>query len=242
MSVKIATWNVNSIKTRIEAVTNWLREAEPDVLCLQELKCEDKNFPRAPIEDLGYNLALFGQKTYNGVAVLSKTPATDPVTDIPSLDDPQRRILAVTVDGVRVEVDQGQPGVAPRLGPHRRVAHRVVSAEGQYPPPLVQESTHSLFDGTGYNLADEGVPIPHPHEDPKWTPQSQLQGPALRKGQLRQRRTFTNGGVVCRHLREELRRGCPATANACEVLLHLVEALGSSVRHHEDCFHEEVTR
>src|SRR5262245_20274845 len=71
-TMRIATWNVNSIKQRIENLTAWLKEREPDIVCLQETKCIDEAFPREPIEALGYNLAVHGQKTFNGVAILSK--------------------------------------------------------------------------------------------------------------------------------------------------------------------------
>jgi len=75
--MKIATWNVNSVKARIEAVKAWLTAADPDVAVLQEIKCVDDAFPREVFEDLGYNCAVHGQKTYNGVAILSKTPLED---------------------------------------------------------------------------------------------------------------------------------------------------------------------
>lgn len=97
MPLKIASWNVNSIKIRAEAVADWLRQAQPDVLCLQELKCEDKGFPRQILEDLGYNIALFGQKTYNGVAILSKWSMSDVTIGLPTYtgDDQSRYIEAV---------------------------------------------------------------------------------------------------------------------------------------------------
>jgi len=75
--MKIATWNVNSIKARLEPVQAWIRQAEPDVLCLQEIKCVDEAFPREVFEGLGYNCAVHGQKTYNGVAILAKRPLED---------------------------------------------------------------------------------------------------------------------------------------------------------------------
>jgi len=75
--MKIATWNVNSVKARLEAATAWLKEAVPDVVCLQEIKCTDDTFPTSAFEDLGYNCAVHGQKTYNGVAILSKRPLED---------------------------------------------------------------------------------------------------------------------------------------------------------------------
>jgi len=100
--MKIATWNVNSLKVRLPQVLDWLAQNQPDVLALQETKTPDDSFPRADIEAAGYHACYSGQKTYNGVAVLTRLPSSDPLTDIASLDDPQRRILAVTVDGVRV--------------------------------------------------------------------------------------------------------------------------------------------
>src|SRR5436853_2771150 len=84
--MRIATWNVNSIKQRIDNLTAWLSERRPDIVCLQETKCVDEAFPREPIEALGYNVAVHGQKTFNGVALLSKFPF-DEVTARLSGDD-----------------------------------------------------------------------------------------------------------------------------------------------------------
>ncbi|MDX9768338.1 MAG: exodeoxyribonuclease III [Ectothiorhodospiraceae bacterium] len=100
--MKIATWNVNSLKVRLPQVLDWLAAEQPDVLALQETKLTDDQFPQIEIEAAGYHAAFAGQKTYNGVALLSKTPAVDVVTDIPDLDDPARRILAASFDGLRV--------------------------------------------------------------------------------------------------------------------------------------------
>lgn len=72
--MQVATWNINSVKARIDVLVAWLKETQCDVVCLQELKCEDAAFPAAPIEELGYNLLVHGQKTYNGVAILSRHP------------------------------------------------------------------------------------------------------------------------------------------------------------------------
>ena len=74
--IRIATFNVNSIKAHITNVTTWLKAAKPDVVLMQEIKCTDDGFPRLEIEDLGYNVAAVGQKTYNGVAIISKHPLT----------------------------------------------------------------------------------------------------------------------------------------------------------------------
>jgi len=96
--LKIATWNVNSIKARAEHVERYLKEAEPDVLCLQELKCVDENFPRDLFEDLGYNVATHGQKTYNGVAILSRLPLEDVSERLPGdTSDEQARYLEAVI-------------------------------------------------------------------------------------------------------------------------------------------------
>ena len=100
--MKIATWNVNSLNVRLPQVVAWLASAQPDILALQETKLVDEDFPAAAIMEAGYHCAFSGQKTYNGVAILSKTPAVDVMKDIPGLDDRQRRILAATYGSVRV--------------------------------------------------------------------------------------------------------------------------------------------
>ncbi|MEO5933573.1 MAG: exodeoxyribonuclease III [Duganella sp.] len=100
--MKLATWNVNSLNVRLPHVMNWLAENPTDVLCLQETKLTDDKFPASIIEAAGYHVVYSGQKTYNGVAILSKLPITDVVRNNPRFDDPQQRILAATIDGMRV--------------------------------------------------------------------------------------------------------------------------------------------
>ena len=100
--MKIATWNVNSLTVRLEHVVEWLKKHEPDVLGLQEIKLTDDKFPLETFETLGYNAVFSGQKTYNGVAILSKQKAMDVVKDFPDYHDDQRRVLAATIDGVRI--------------------------------------------------------------------------------------------------------------------------------------------
>lgn len=102
MVFKIASWNVNSLNVRLPQVLDWLAAESPDILALQETKLVDEKFPRAEIEAAGYRALFAGQKTYNGVALLSRRPGTDPVADIPGLDDPQRRVLAATYGKLRV--------------------------------------------------------------------------------------------------------------------------------------------
>lgn len=98
--MKIATWNVNSIKVRLDTALAWLKEAKPDVVALQEIKCVDENFPAAAFEALGYNCAVHGQKTYNGVAILSKRPLEDVTPRLPGGDgDDHSRYLEAVVTG-----------------------------------------------------------------------------------------------------------------------------------------------
>ncbi len=100
--MKIASWNVNSLRVRLEHVQEWLASAQPDVLALQEIKMVDEQFPLTEIQETGYHAVFSGQKTYNGVAILSREPATDLIKAIPNFEDEQRRVLAATVNGVRI--------------------------------------------------------------------------------------------------------------------------------------------
>ena len=100
--MKIATWNVNSMKVRLPHVLEWLSANEPDVLVLQEIKQLTEMFPQEALAEAGFRSLANGQKTYNGVAVVSKQEPRDPDLDLPGLDDPQRRVLATTIGGVRV--------------------------------------------------------------------------------------------------------------------------------------------
>ena len=100
--MKLATWNVNSLGVRLPQVLDWLALHQPEALCLQETKLTDDKFPHAELAAAGYASQWFGQKTYNGVALLTRTPAIDVVKNIPGLNDPQARVIAGTVQGVRV--------------------------------------------------------------------------------------------------------------------------------------------
>ena len=100
--MKIASWNVNSLRVRLPQVLEWLQDNPVDVFALQETKMVNEDFPVEEIKQAGYQVQYSGQKTYNGVAILSRQEGTDVLTDIPGLEDPQRRILAATVEGVRV--------------------------------------------------------------------------------------------------------------------------------------------
>jgi exodeoxyribonuclease III len=121
--VKIATWNVNSIKQRESAAVAWLKQAAPDIVCLQELKCQTDAFPRVTFEDLGYNCAVIGQKSFNGVAILSKFPIDDTVIGLPGGEtDEQSRYIEAAISlpgGMAVRVasiyaPNGNPAPGPK--------------------------------------------------------------------------------------------------------------------------------
>jgi len=101
--MKIATWNVNSINVRMPQLLDWLDRAKPDIVCLQETKTIDENFPSAALKDVGYDSAFMGQKSYNGVAILSKHPIEDVQKNFLDDDDEApKRLIAATVNGIRI--------------------------------------------------------------------------------------------------------------------------------------------
>ncbi len=99
---RIATWNVNSLRVRLPHILQWIESEQPDVLALQETKMTDENFPVEELRNAGYHVIFSGQKTYNGVATLSKAEAANVITDFPDFDDPQRRILCTTINNVTI--------------------------------------------------------------------------------------------------------------------------------------------
>lgn len=99
---KLATWNVNSLKVRLAQVLDWLSASETDILAIQETKVIDADFPIEPFKELGYHVHFCGQKTYNGVAIISRHPLSDILTEIPNYQDPQRRFLAATIGDLRI--------------------------------------------------------------------------------------------------------------------------------------------
>ncbi|MDX8400789.1 MAG: exodeoxyribonuclease III [Gallionellaceae bacterium] len=100
--MRIATWNVNSLKVRLPHVLDWLETTQTDVLCLQETKQQDSDFPQTELQQAGYHVVFCGQKTYNGVAILSKSQPIDVQYGIPDFADEQKRVIAATIDGVRI--------------------------------------------------------------------------------------------------------------------------------------------
>jgi exodeoxyribonuclease-3 len=109
----LATWNVNSLKVRLGHLLEWLAEAKPDIACLQETKTEDANFPVAELRAAGYQTVYCGQKAYNGVAILSRSPITDVAHGIPDFVDDPKRCIAATVNGIRVVCLYAPNGEAP---------------------------------------------------------------------------------------------------------------------------------
>jgi len=141
--MKIASWNVNSLNVRLPHLTQWLADAQPDIVALQETKLEDSKFPRDQIAAAGYQSVFSGQKTYNGVAIVAREEPRDVITDIPGLDDPQRRILIATVGDLRIAnlyvvngQSVGSEKYAYKLSWLARV-HEFLSAEIQRHPNLV---------------------------------------------------------------------------------------------------------
>jgi exodeoxyribonuclease-3 len=100
--MKLATWNVNSLNVRLPHVLDWVGKHRPDVLCLQETKVEDPKFPLEALRAAGYEALIHGQKTYNGVAILSRLPMSDALTGVPGLEDVQKRVISATIEGIRV--------------------------------------------------------------------------------------------------------------------------------------------
>lgn len=102
MTFKIATWNVNSLRVRLPHVLQWLHDHQPDVLALQETKLIDDDFPVAEIQNAGYHVCYSGQKTFNGMAIISRIPCTDLMVNMPGLEDLQRRVIGATINNIRI--------------------------------------------------------------------------------------------------------------------------------------------
>ncbi len=134
--MKIATWNVNSLNVRKQHVLDWLASSQTDVLCLQELKLPDEKFPKADLEAAGYRSWFTGQKTYNGVAILVRdtlgVDETDVVKNIPGFEDAQQRVIAATVNGVRIVSAYFPNGQAPGTD---KFAYKMQWLDALQPPP-----------------------------------------------------------------------------------------------------------
>jgi len=152
--LRIATWNVNSARARLPRIVDWLAVEKPDVVCLQEIKCVDEQFPAEPIEELGYHIETHGQKTYNGVAILSKSTPEDVVKGMPDDgEDEQSRVIAATIDGVRVlnlyvvnGKEVGDPKYDFKLAWMDRVAHYIQNDFVISDPIVVTGDFNVTFD------------------------------------------------------------------------------------------------
>jgi exodeoxyribonuclease-3 len=152
--MKLATWNVNSLNVRLPQVLDWLQaqstDAPMDVLALQETKLTDDKFPRAEIEASGHHVAYFGQKTYNGVALISRHPLQDVVNNIPGFEDDMARVISATVQGVRVIGAYFPNGQAPDSDKFvykmrwLEALHQYVSASLQTHPQLVLMGDYNI--------------------------------------------------------------------------------------------------
>jgi len=160
--IKIATWNVNSIKVRLPHVLAWLEHAQPDVLLLQETKCVAENFPRLEIQGQGYHAEVVGQKAYNGVAILSREPIADPITRLPGEpEDEQARYVEGTTCGVRVAsvyLPNGNP-VESEKYPYKLRWLARLRAHAQ----SLLETEQPFVLGGDYNV----IPMPEDVYDPK---------------------------------------------------------------------------
>jgi exodeoxyribonuclease III len=157
MRVRMATWNINSIRARIGLLTDWLQRREPDVVCLQETKVVDKLFPIGPIEEIGYHAAFAGQPSYNGVAILSREPLADVRVEFPLLEMADVRLISGIVHGMRVYCAYFPNGRDP-LSPHYPIKLRWIEALRELmfagAPPDVPPATPIALLGD-YNVAPD---------------------------------------------------------------------------------------
>jgi exodeoxyribonuclease III len=164
--VKLATWNVNSLAVRLPQLLDWLAVQQPDVLVLQETKLTDDKFPAAELAAAGWQAAWFGQKTYNGVAILSRTELQDVVRNIPGFADEQARVLAATVQGVRVIGAYFPNGQAPGTD---KFAYKMAWLEALAGWVRTEMAAHpSLVLMGDYNIAPEDRDV---HDPVAWAGQ-----------------------------------------------------------------------
>lgn len=185
--MKIATWNVNSIRIRLEQVTNWLQENPVDVLCLQETKVQDVNFPRTAFEVLGYHLYILGQKSYNGVAIISKTAMTDvnmgfsPILGEENVGDfdEQKRVIAGVVDDIQI-VNLYVPNGSAVGSEKYEYKLRWLKLLGNYLEKLLEKQANLLICGD-FNIALEDKDIHNPKGREKQVMATDLERQALRE-------------------------------------------------------------
>jgi exodeoxyribonuclease-3 len=163
--MRIATWNVNSVKQRVDNVVAWLKEREPDIVCLQETKCVDAAFPREPFESLGYNVAVHGQKTFNGVAVFSKFPFDEVTLRLPGEEEDDHARFMETLMSTRTGVvrvaslylPNGNPPNTDKYSYKIRWMDRLV----KYARERMEKEEPFLLAGD-YNVIPEAKDVPNP--------------------------------------------------------------------------------
>lgn len=205
--MKIATWNVNSVKARLPRVQEWLAEFQPDVALLQELKCQEDGFPRLEIEDLGYNIAISGQKTYNGVAILSKHPMDIQLTALPGDDgDEQARYIEAVIEAgarpVRVAsiyLPNGNPTRGDDGSDHEKFTYKLAWMDRLVAHAKDLLKTEEAFVlGGDYNICPTDADVYDPHkfaDDALCRPESRARFRTLRNLGLTEAFTAIHPGV-----------------------------------------------
>jgi exodeoxyribonuclease-3 len=186
--MKIATWNVNSIRMRQEQVKNWLMEHSVDVLCLQETKVVDQNFPQDPFKEIGYHLYIFGQKAYNGVAIFSKQPMTDlimgfsPIVgkELGKTFDQQKRVISGVIDNIRI-VNLYVPNGASLDSDKYKYKLAWFKVLETYLKTLLEKEPLELCVCGDFNIALEDRDIYNPKDKAKHIMSSPLEREALQK-------------------------------------------------------------
>ena len=164
--MRVATWNVNSLNVRLGHVLDWLASAEVDVLCLQELKLSNEKYPTAALRAAGYESVVNGQKTYNGVAIVSRLPMTDVTVDIPDYADEQKRVIAATVSGTRLVCAYFPNGQSLESDKYR---YKLGWLDAMHGYMLQQLATHPRLALLGdYNIAPEDRDV---HDPAAWVGQ-----------------------------------------------------------------------
>lgn len=158
--MKIASWNVNSLRVRLPHVLQWIAFNQPDVLALQETKLIDEDFPLAALNEVGYSVIYSGQKTYNGVAILSKHTISDAITTVSGLDDAQRRLLAVTIQNIRIfnlYVPNGESVSSPKYVYKLNWLHHLY----QHLQSEIKQYPHLILLGD-FNIAPQPIDVHDP--------------------------------------------------------------------------------
>lgn len=202
MTLRIATWNINGVKARIEVLTAWLKETAPDVACLQEIKSVDEGFPREAIEDLGYNVATHGQKGFNGVALLSKEPLEDITPRLPgNEDDDQARYLEGTLahsnGAIRIAslyLPNGNPIT------NNKFTYKLAWMErlAAHADALLAEETPFVLAGD-YNVIPDDIDV---HNPDAWTDDALFQPETRAAYRALLAKGLTDGLRACRPLEE----------------------------------------